>query len=411
LVERVEVAVIGAGQAGLATSYHLSRAGVEHVVLERGRVGETWRKRWDSFCLVTPNWTVQLPGGAYHGENPDGFMARDEIVAFVEDYAAMSQAPVRVGVEVTSLAPSARRGLVLETSVGEISARFVVVATGAYQRPYRPPAASSLPEGIQRLNADDYRNVPQLPAGSVLVVGSGQTGCQIAEELVQAGRRVFLSCGRAPWGPRRIGDHDLIWWAIETGFLDMPLNTLPDPAARLTANLLATGRDGGHDLHLRTLRAAGVALLGRFLGADSRQAHFAPDLHESVAWGDDRYRQLRGLILGLVCECGLPPPELPDPEPFDARAPESVELDDVSAVVFAGGFRPDYRSWIRVRHAFDTFGYPLQKDGSCLALPGLFFVGVHFLRKRKSSLLYGVGEDAAIVAEAIIERRRTPLQS
>jgi putative flavoprotein involved in K+ transport len=407
MAERVEVAVVGAGQAGLATSYHLTRSGVEHVVLERGRVGETWRRRWDSFCLVTPNWTVQLPGGVYDGESPDGFMPRDELVAFVEGYAALSRAPVRTGVEVNSLAPSARRGLVVETTVGEISARSVVVATGAYQRPYRPPAASSLPEGIQQLDADDYRNVDQLPAGHVLVVGSGQTGCQIAEELVQAGRSVFLSCGRAPWAPRRIGDHDLLWWAIETGFLDTPLDTRSGPAARLAANLLATGRDGGHDLHLRTLRAAGVVLLGRFLGADGRQAHFAPDLHESVAWGDDRYRQLRELILGLVSKRGLPPPDMPDPEPFDARAPETVELDALSAVVFAGGFRPDYRRWIRAPEAFDEFGYPLQDDGSCLAVPGLFFVGVHFLRKRKSSLLYGVGEDAAIVADTIIARSRT----
>jgi putative flavoprotein involved in K+ transport len=240
----------------------------------------------------------------------------------------------------------------------------------------------------------------------VLVIGSGQTGCQIAEELNEAGRDVFLSCGRAPWLPRRIGGRDLLWWWAETGFAEMPVDALPAPTARLNANLLATGRNGGHDLHLRTLRAAGVTLLGHFVGADDTHARFAPDLAETVAWGDDRYRDFRKLVMNLVDERNLPPPEMPDPEPFDDGAPESVDLDGLAAVVFAGGFRPDYRSWIDVPGAFDELGFPLHVDGASLAAPGLYFVGVHFLRKRKSSLFYGVGEDAAIVAESIATSRQ-----
>ena len=394
----VDVVVVGAGQAGLATSHELARAGVSHVVLERGRIAETWRGRWDSFCLVTPNWTVQLPGGSYEGDDPDGFMPRDEIVAFFERYAAA--APVRIGVMVTGLS-LADEGFALETPDGEIRARSVVVATGAYQRPHRPEAAKALPPSLPALDADDYRNESELPDGAVLVVGSGQTGCQIAEELAEAGRTVFLSCGRAPWAPRRIGDQDLLWWMIETGFMDMPVGGLPEPTARLAANVLATGRDGGHDLHLRTLRAAGVTLLGHLVSADSSRAYFAPDLHESIAWGDERYRQLRDLIHGLARERGILEPELPDPEPVDAETPESIELRGLACVIFAGGFRPDYASWIRVPGAFDELGFPLHADGRCLAAPGLFFVGVHFLRKRKSSLLYGVGEDAALVAAEI----------
>jgi glycine/D-amino acid oxidase-like deaminating enzyme len=397
--ESIEVVVVGAGQAGLATSHELRRAGVSHVVLEGGQIAETWRRRWDSFCLVTPNWTVQLPGGAYDGDEPDGYMPRDEIVSFFERYAA--EAPVRAGVAVTSLSRAAGEGFVLETTAGEIRARSVVVATGAYQRPHRPEAARDLPEDLPLLDADDYRNERDLPDGSVLVVGSGQTGCQIAEELVEAGRSVFLSCGRAPWAPRRVGDHDLLWWMVETSFLDAPVETLPEPAARLTANVLASGKDGGHDLHLRTLRAAGVTLLGHLGGADGMRAHFAPDLHESIAWGDERYRQLRDLVHGLARERGLPVPGLPDPEPVDAEAPESVELARLGCVLFAGGFRPDYQNWVRVPGAFDELGFPRHADGMCLVAPGLFFVGVHFLRKRKSSLLYGVGEDAALVAGRI----------
>lgn len=401
MTESFEVVVVGAGQAGLATSYELTRAGVSHVVLERGRIAETWRGRWDSFCLVTPNWTVQLPGGAYDSDEPDGFMPRDEIVAFFERYAAA--APVRTGVDVTSLSPSPE-GFVLETSDGGIRARSVVVATGAYQRPHRPDAARSVPADLLALDADDYLNEPGLPDGEVLVVGSGQTGCQIAEELAEAGRTVFLSCGRAPWAPRRIGDRDLLWWLIETGFMDMPVDSLPEPTARLAANVLGSGRDGGHDLHLRTLWTTGVTLLGHLVGADETRAHFAPDLQQSIAWGDDRYRQLRQLVYALARERSLPLPELPDPEPFDAESPESVALAGLGAVVFAGGFRPDYESWIHVSGVVDELGFPVHADCMSLSAPGLFFVGVHFLRKRKSSLLLGVGEDAGLVAEAIAAR-------
>jgi putative flavoprotein involved in K+ transport len=400
--ESIDVVVVGAGQAGLATSHELARSGLPHVVLERGRVGESWRNRWDSFCLVTPNWTVQLPGGTYDGDDPDGFMPRDELVAFFERYAAA--APVRTGVTVTSLSPSAHDGFVLETSAGQIRARSVVVATGAYQRPHRPKAARDLPADLPAVDADGYRNERALPDGDVLVVGSGQTGCQIAEELAEAGRTVFLSCGRAPWAPRRIGDHDLLWWLIETGFSNTPVELLREPADRLTANVLASGRDGGHDLHLRTLHAAGVSLLGHLAGADETHAYFSPDLHETLAWGDERYRQLRNLVHGLAAERGLALPELPDPEPVDVDPPQKVDLAGLSAVVFAGGFRPDYLSWIRIPEAFDGLGFPLHADGMSLAVPGLFFVGVHFLRTRKSSLLFGVGEDAALVARTIAGR-------
>jgi len=395
------VVIVGAGQAGLAVSHELTQAGVAHVVLEKGRVGQTWRQRWDSFCLVTPNWSVQLPGHSYDGEDPDGFMLRDEIVGSFKRYASGFRAPVLEGVEVRSLDPHADGGFVLETSAGRIDAEKVVLCTGAYQQPHRPPGWDTLPPDLVQIDADDYRNPADLPSGPVLVIGSGQTGCQISEELHEAGRDVFLSCGRAPWAPRRIGDHDLVWWAVETGFLDDPVSSLPSPAARLTANLQATGHGGGHDLHYRTLQKIGVTLLGHFLGAEGRHARFAPDLGESVAWGDEQSAKFRDRILGLVAERGLPRPELAEPEPFDAGAPEQVDLRGFGAVVFSGGFRPGYESWIRCEGAFDELGFPLHEDGASNAAPGLYFVGVHFLRKRKSSLLIGVGEDATIVAGRI----------
>jgi putative flavoprotein involved in K+ transport len=407
MTNRIEVVVVGAGQAGLAVSRELMHAGVAHVVLEKGRVGQSWRGRWDSFCLVTPNWFLQLPGHPYDGGDPNGFMPRDEVVRYLERYAAGFEAPVREGIEVTSLRPGGD-GFLLETSAGEIVARTAVLSTGAYQRPHRPAGAATLPAGLLQIDVEDYRNPAGLPAGPVLVVGSGQSGCQIAEELHQASREVFLACGRAPWFPRRLGDRDLAWWALETGFLDAPLSSLPSPAARLAANVQATGAGGGHDLHYRTLRKMGVTLLGHFLGADGRRAHFAPDLGESVAWGDERNAQLTDLVRKLVAERRLPRPEIPEPEPFNGEAPEEVNLSGFGAVVFAGGFRPDYESWVRCPGAFDELGFPVHEAGASTVAPGLYFVGVHFLRKRKSSLLNGVGEDAAIVARQIAARQFQP---
>ena len=406
--ERIEVVIVGAGQAGLAVSRELTEAGIAHVVLERGRVGQTWRGRWDSFCLVTPNWFLQLPGYPYEGDDPDAFMLRDEVVSYLERYAAGFEAPVREGIEVTALSSGPDGGFLLETSAGEIMAGTVVLSTGAYQRPHRPAGAAKLPEDLHQIDVEDYRNPAELPSGPVLVVGSGQSGCQIAEELHRAGREVFLACGRASWFPRRLGDRDLAWWGLETGFLDAPLSSLPSPAARLAANVQASGVGGGHDLHYRTLQKMGVTLLGHFLGAEGRHAHFAPDLGESVAWGDERNAQLMDLVRKLVAERGLPPPEIPEPEPLKTDAPEELNLTGFGAVVFAGGFRPDYESWVRIPGAFDELGFPVHEEGASTVAVGLYFVGVHFLRKRKSSLLGGVGEDATIVARQITARRVQP---
>ena len=401
MTEQFDVVVVGGGQAGLAVSRELTQAGVAHVVLEKGRVGQTWRGWWDSFCLMAPNWTVALPGHPYDGDDPDGFMGRDDVVAYLERYAARIEAPVREGVAATSLAPGEGGGFLLETSAGEIAARSVVLATGSYQRPHRPACASTLPADLPQIGVEEYRNPAVLPPGRVLIVGSGQSGCQIAEELHEAGREVFLACGRAPWVPRRIGDHDVIWWAIETGFYDAPPSSLPHPAARLAGNVQSTGTRGGHDLHYRTLQDMGITLLGHFLGAEGGCARFAPDLGDSVAWGDQINAQLMKGIGAVSAARGLPAPQIDEPRPFNADAPEELDLTGFGAVIFASGFRPGYESWVQFPGAFDEFGFPIQRDGASTPVPGLYFIGVHFLRKRKSSLLIGVGEDAAIVARQI----------
>ncbi|HWX96924.1 MAG TPA: NAD(P)/FAD-dependent oxidoreductase [Solirubrobacteraceae bacterium] len=402
--ESIDVVVVGAGQAGLAVSHELGRAGIEHLVLERGRIAQAWRGRWQSFCLVTPNWSVQLPGFPYRGSDPDGFMPREEVVGHLEGYAAACDAPVREGIAVSSLERRSR-GFRLETSAGSLEATDAIVCTGAYQRPHRPAAATSLPEDLLKLDVPDYRSPSELPAGPVLVIGSGQSGCQIAEELHQSGRTVFMACGRAGWSLRRLGDRDFFWWAREVGDLDDLSSSLPSPAARLGANLQASGHGGGHDLHYRTLQHMGVTLLGHFLGTEGRHARFAPDLADSVAWGDERNAQFMERIGRLLAERGLPSIEIPKPAPLDARAPESLDLTGFGAAVFAGGFRPDYGSWLRCPEAFDELGFPIHEDGTSSVVDGLHFAGVHFLRKRKSSLLIGVGEDAAMVASRVAGSR------
>src|SRR5260370_22553592 len=245
--ESVNVAIIGAGQAGLATSWHLKQLGVDHVILEAGRVAETWRsRRWDSFCLVTPNWTVHVPGGEYRGPDPNGFMDKGELVAHFQGWADSFQAPVREGCAVTALDADGE-GFGLSTSGGRITARSVVVATGGYQRPFRPANASQIPAGCYQLLADEYSRPNALQPGAVLIIGSGQTGCQIAEELHANGRLVSLSCGRAPVAPRRMGGRDLAWWIVETGRWQRNPGGLPSPAGPPQTTPLATGPEDVHD--------------------------------------------------------------------------------------------------------------------------------------------------------------------
>ena len=403
--ETVDIAIIGAGQAGLSLSHELSHAGVEHVVLERGRVGETWRGRWDSFCLVTPNWTVMLPGGTYDGPDPDGFMPRDQIVQTLAGYAQSFRAPVREGVDVRGLNATDNGGFALRTATGDLHARQVVIASGGYQKPHRPPNADQLPASLHTLDAEQYTNPSALPPGRVLIVGSGQTGCQIAEDMSLAGREVFLACGRAPWMPRRIEGRDVVAWAYETPFLTHTLADLPHPAARFGANFQTTGRDGGHDLHYRTMQAAGVTLLGHFLGVEDGAIRFADDLADSVAFGDQKHADLC-MLIRKTCEMrGVKPPEMPPPPPFSANPQDRLSLEGLGAVVFTSGFRPDYTRWVAFPDAFDEMGFPIQEAGSSTVVPGLHFMGVHFQRTRASATFLGVAKDASVLAEKIAAGR------
>jgi putative flavoprotein involved in K+ transport len=404
-VETVDTVVIGAGQAGLAASYHLSRIGREHVVLERGRVGERWRsERWDGFVLNTPNWAQRLPGFHYAGDEPDAFAPLAEVIAYLEGYAQSFGSPVREETEVSRVR-RADGGFRVETNDGPFAARNVVVAAGAYQSPTASPLTTSLPTDVHQLHTSAYKRPDQLPDGAVLVVGSGQSGCQIAEELLAAGRRVFLSVGRCPWVPRRDRGRELVHWLIETGFADETVDTLPSPAARLTCNPPVSGNDGGHDCNPRWLAARGAVLLGRVTGIAGHTAQIGGGLAESLTFGEEFVSTFRRRVDEYVAAAGLDVPERePDEDP--APLPEIAELDlrreGITSVLWANGFRPDH-SWID-DVGVDGQGWPVHERGVS-PVPGLYFVGLHWLNKRKSSLSLGVGEDAEYVVSQLASRK------
>ena len=404
MTESVDVAIIGAGQAGLATSWYLTQANVDHVILEAGRVAETWRtRRWDSFCLVTPNWTVKLPGGEYAGPDPDGYMNLTELVDHFQLWADSFHAPVQESCSVAALDADSNN-FVLTTSSGKIRARTVVVASGGYQRAHLPPNANQIPDSVIQIVAEDYTNPDAIPPGAVVIVGSGQTGCQLAEELHQAGRKVILSCGRCPWAPRRMGGQDLVWWVVESGWWQRTPDQLPSPAARLTGNPQNTGHGRGHDLHYRTLQAMGVELVGHYIGAADGTVHFADDLAATVAAGDAMSAFFKKWIDAVCEKRGIPVPwEMPPPMQVDARAELDIAREGISTVIWTSGYRPAY-GWVHFP-VFDEMGFPIQRDGSS-SVPGLYFMGVHFQRKAQSAVLYGVGEDAELVARDIVENRR-----
>jgi putative flavoprotein involved in K+ transport len=400
----VDVAIIGGGQAGLATSWFLTQSGVDHVVLEAGGVADTWRKRrWDSFCLVTPNWTVQLPGAKYERPDPDGFMPLAALIDYFRSWASSFDAPVEESSPVSSLEAD-DGGFLLTMPSGELKARQVVVATGAFQRAHRPRGAETLSAGVTQLFAEEYHNPEALPPGAVLVVGSGQTGCQLAEELHESGRKVFLACGRCVWVPRVLEGRDILWWMIESGFMDRTPDKLPSPMARLLGNPQATGHGGGRDLNFRLLHDMGVELVGRYLGADGSKIRFADDLAASVDFGDARLADLLKFIEAYCTGTGATPPrfDLPSPLRVKTRTELDITQDGIGAVIWTSGYRPDY-GWVKFR-VLDDMGFPVQTDGRT-DVPGLYFMGVHWMRKGKSSILYGVGEDAEVVAGQIIEAR------
>jgi putative flavoprotein involved in K+ transport len=399
------VVVIGAGQAGLSMSYWLRQRGIDHVVLERNRVGYEWReRRWDSFCLVTPNWQCQLPGFPYPGQDPDGFMVRDEVVRYLEQYVASFDPTVVEGVTVTGLRRSHAGDFAIVTDRGALTADQVVVATGPYHTAAVPRIAERLPSSILQLHSSQYRNPEQLPEGDVLVVGTGQSGSQIAEDLHLAGRRVHLSLGRAPRVARFYRGRDVVAWLDQMGYYDRGIHEFADAdSVRFRVNHYVTGRDGGRDIDLRAFARDGMRLYGRLVEIAGGTAHFGPDLRRNLDHADAVSESIKDSIDQFIAAHGIEAPTEPRYTPVwvpPADQPGELDLEraGVSTVVWSTGFHRDYR-WVEVP-VFDGRGYPTHERGvtSC---PGLYFLGLPWQHTWGSGRFSGVARDAQHLVDRI----------
>jgi putative flavoprotein involved in K+ transport len=416
-IKATEVAIIGGGQAGLALSYRLTELGRPHVILEQRRVVESWRtKRWDSLRLIAPNWSMVLPGFAYPGDDPDGFMARDEVVQHLEGYASSFGAPILEGIRVMSVERRSMHGrFLLRTEDATLEADQVVLATGALQQPKLPPEAAKLPGTISQVVAADYRNPDMLTRGGALVVGSGETGCQIAEELSRAGRDVYLSGGKSWWAPRRYRGRDIAAWLRLTGWFERRAEDLPPGAHAGQPNPQLTGAGGGHDINAHSLARDGVRLVGRLRGIKDGTAFFSDDLTANVASADAEARKLLESIDRVIEAQRLDAPaeELPlDLLPGGGPAASGdevrvapLELDlgktAIGTVIWATGYRPDF-SWVRLPF-LDADGYPIQRRG-VTSVEGLYVLGLDWLHTAKSGLFAGISEDATYLASVITSR-------
>ena len=410
-----ETVVIGGGQAGLAVSYYLSRADHPHIVLEQNRIGSSWLdKRWDSFTLVTPNWMNRLPGFADQGPDPDGFLTRDEIVGDLERYAASFDAPVRLNVRATGLARrSDGPGYQIETKRGGVLAKSVVVATGFFHKAKVPAFADRIAPSITQIPSSAYRNPDRLRPGAVLVVGSGQSGAQIAEELIEAGRQVYLCVSRAPREPRRYRGKDINHWLDRMGGFDRSIADPNNPVERYRPNPHCSGKNGGHAINLWALAAKGVTLLGRADGGNGQRLTIAADLADNLAAADRASAELMAAVDAHISAAGIEAPPADDTNSDDGR-PDSqpqvqkiAELDlverGISTIVWATGFDCDF-SWLDPSF-LDRRGYPKQIRGIS-PFPGLYFCGLHWMHSLKSGLFFGVGQDARHVTADLLNQHR-----
>ncbi|QKJ20490.1 flavin-containing monooxygenase [Microbacterium hominis] len=400
--EQTDVLVIGAGQAGIAMSEHLTGRGIAHIVVERDRIAERWRTgRWDSLVANGPAWHDRFPGLAFAGD-ADGFATKDEVADYFTAYADMIAAPVREGVEVTAVRRAdGRPGFVAETSAGVIEARYVVAATGPFQRPVIPTV---VPEdaGIHQLHSSGYRNPAQLPAGAVLVVGAGSSGVQIADELRRSGRSVFLAVGPHDRPPRRYRGRDFCWWL---GVLGQWEAAAPRAGAE-HVTIAVSGARGGHTVDFRRLAHEGITLLGRAGGYEDGTMRFADDLARNIANGDANYLELLDEADAYVARTGLDLPEEPEAR---VMAPDAacitdpiLELDlaaaGITSIIWATGFAVDY-AWLEF-DAFDERGRPRHHRGVSV-VPGLYFLGLPWQSRRGSSFIWGVWHDARYIADQI----------
>lgn len=405
------VIVIGGSQAGLSISYYLKQAGIEHLILEKHAPGHAWRtERWDNFCLVTPNWQCQLPGFPYPGHDPFGFMKKDEILDYIDAYVDLIQPPLQTGVTVTALRQEGGR-YVVESTAGSHTADQVVLAVGGYHIPNIPRVGERLPDTVLQVHSSRYRNAATLPEGAVLVVGSGQSGCQIAEDLHLEGRQVHLCVGSAPRSPRRYRGRDAVEWLCDMGHYDMPVDQHPlGEKVRGKANHYLTGRDGGREIDLRRFALQGMKLHGRLTGIEGGRLLLGDDLAANLDAADAAYMRIRAGIDAYLDEKGIAAPAEDPYVPVWQPGPVEPVLDlaaaGISTVIWATGFRSNF-TWVEVP-VFDGKGYPTHRRGVS-AMPGLYFLGLPWLYTWGSGRFSGVARDAAYIA-GLIEQGVQPLR-
>jgi putative flavoprotein involved in K+ transport len=398
------VVIVGGGQAGLSVSYYLGQKGVDHMVFEKETMAHKWSsQRWDSFCLVTPNWQCKLPDFPYPGEDPHGFMVKDEIIDYVNAFIEKVKPPVveHCGVETIQ---KTTVGFVVETEQGTVIADTVVLATSLYGTPSIPRPAEKLPSSVVQLHSADYRKPDQLPEGAVMVVGSGQSGSQIAEDLHLAGRKVHLATGDAPRCARFYRGRDVTDWLWDMGHYEITVTHDGMGGKKDDTNHYLTGRDGGRDIDLRAFALQGMALYGRMTDVVDGVMMFKPNLKANLDKADQVYNGINGMIDGYIARSGIKAPRGGGYQPVWEPEGEPTCLDlaaeGISSVIWATGFRPNW-SYADLP-IFNGAGYPVHERG-VTPVPGAFVVGLPWLWTWGSGRFLGIAEDAAFIAERVIE--------
>ncbi len=401
------VIIVGGGQAGLSASYGLTQQKIKHLILDRGDIGDSWgKRRWDSFCLVTPNWQCRLPGFDYDGNDPKGFMLKDEIVDYVKRYAASFNPPFEGNAEVYKVYRKSKEGdFYIETSVGNYTAQKVIIATGAYHIPNVLPMSKGFGNDILQIHSADYKNPEQLNKGATLVIGSGQSGAQITEDLHIAGKKVFLSVGTAPRAPRTYRGKDAVEWLEDMGYYDQPIESHPDPEeARHKTNHYLTGRDGGRDIDLRKLAYEGVELRGQISSVGKGMVHFSNDLKENLDSADATYNRIQNNIDKYITTNNIDAPEttryIANWHPNKKNElPVNYAKERITNVIWCTGFKVDFK-WVEFPHVFDHKGYPTYNRGITKE-KGLFFLGLPWLHTWGSGRFSHVGKDATYLTDYI----------
>ncbi|WP_170787740.1 flavin-containing monooxygenase [Ruegeria lacuscaerulensis] len=406
-IEKTDTLVVGAGQAGIALSEHLGNNNVPHIILEKNRTAEAWRTgRWDALVANGPCWHDRFPSLQFKGDDPDAFVPKDRVAEYLVEYAEMVKAPIREGVEVLKAERlPGEGGFKVETSAGEIHAKRIVAATGAFQHPVIPPIVPETAD-VKQLHSFYYKNPEQLPEGAVMVVGAGSSGAQIADELNRAGRKVFLSVGPHDRPPRRYRTRDNVWWLGVLGLWDMAAQK---PGTE-HVTISVSGAHGGHTMDFRRLGNEGVTLTGLTKGFESGVLSFADDLQANVAAGDANYLEMLDMADAYIERTGIDLPEEPEArEPFadpDSLINPLTSVDfaqeGITTIIWATGFRQDF-SWIKA-DAFDAKGAPIHQRGVSVE-PDIYFLGLPWQSRRGSTFIWGVWHDAKYIADQIAIQR------